>query len=129
MARRKKESDAQIIKDVDQYLYETRANEEIPQLIRFARRHGLTKQGLYYRANQNPELLASIKAIIDEKELVLEEGGLTGKFQPSMTIFSLKQLGWKDKVDVDEGDDEDDGTGVVMIAPLVERDEKGNGKE
>ena len=38
-----------------------------------------------------------LKKCIAKKEANLEKGALTGKLNPSMAIFSLKQIGWKDK--------------------------------
>jgi hypothetical protein len=32
---------------------------------------------------------------------VLEKGGLTGKYDKTMVIFSLKQLGWRDKIEAE----------------------------
>lgn len=120
MARPRRKSDKQLIDDVDKYLKEVEENDEIPQVIRFARRNGMTKQALYYRAQMSQELLDSIKRIVEEKELILEEGALKGKYQPSVAIFSLKQLGWRDKPEV-KSEEEDEGTGVVMIAPIMEK--------
>ena len=42
-----------------------------------------------------------LKRCIAKKEANLEKGALTGKLNPSMAIFSLKQLGWKDRKEVD----------------------------
>lgn len=46
---------------------------------------------------ENVELSNSIKRLLDKKEAQLERLGLTGKIDRGMAIFSLKQLGWKDK--------------------------------
>lgn len=46
---------------------------------------------------ENAELSNSIKRLLDKKEAQLERLGLTGKIDRGMAIFSLKQLGWKDK--------------------------------
>jgi hypothetical protein len=35
------------------------------------------------------------------KEVVLEKGTLTGVYDKTMAIFSLKQLGWKDKQEIE----------------------------
>lgn len=47
----------------------------------------------------NPMLSQSVKKLLDWKEVQLEKGGLSGKFNPSVVIFSLKQPahGWTDK--------------------------------
>lgn len=117
MARPRKESDKKLIEDAWEYLRECEENDEIPQVLRFAHRHNMTKNGLYYRANQNLELLTTINRIIEAKQLVLEEGALTGKFNSTMSVFSLKQLGWKDKVEDAEAEESD--SGIVEIPSVV----------
>lgn len=32
---------------------------------------------------------------------MLEKGALTGKYDKTMAIFSLKQLGWRDKIETE----------------------------
>lgn len=46
---------------------------------------------------ENEELMQSIKRLLDKKEADLERGGLTGTLNKTVVVFSLKQLGWKDK--------------------------------
>lgn len=108
-----------LIKDVPVYLKECELNGTIPQVIRFARRHGYTKQGLYQRMESEPALVDSIRQIIEEKELILEENGLIGKYNSSMAIFSLKQLGWKDKNELELSTEDDNTTGLIVIAPVI----------
>jgi hypothetical protein len=67
-------------------------NTEVPIVAEFAYQHDITRQQLY----EMPELSDALKKLIAKKESSLEKGCLTGKLQPSMAIFSLKQLGWKD---------------------------------
>lgn len=50
-------------------------------------------------ARDKPELSLSIKKLLNKKEAVLEDGGLKGKYNHTMVIFSLKQLGWKDVIE------------------------------
>jgi hypothetical protein len=40
-----------------------------------------------------------MQRMIDAKEVMLEKKGLTGEYASTMAIFSLKQLGWSDKVE------------------------------
>lgn len=51
----------------------------------------------------NPELSQSIKRLLDWKEVKLEQGALTGKFDKTMVIFTLKQPahGWTDRHEVE----------------------------
>lgn len=49
----------------------------------------------------NEDLFHSIKRLLDKKEVKLERGALSGKLDKTMAIFSLKQLGWKDKQEIE----------------------------
>ena len=39
-----------------------------------------------------------IKKIKDWREVKLEQGGLQGKFNPTVSVFALKQEGWTDRI-------------------------------
>ena len=65
---------------------------QIPILSEFAWKHGLHRQKLY----EMPELSDAIKRCITKKEAALEAGALRGDINPTMAIFSLKQIGWND---------------------------------
>ena len=110
--RPKKITDEAIMKDADVYLQECQQRflkadnqlmlmESIPQVVVFANRQNLTRQALYVRADKNPELFDTIKKITEAKEVMLEKGALVGVFNSSMAIFSLKQVGWKDKIETE----------------------------
>lgn len=58
---------------------------------------------IYQLGQQSDELLSAIKKIHCKKEVELEKGALTGKYNPTIAIFSLKQLGWKERQEVDIG--------------------------
>lgn len=74
-------------------------NTEIPILKEVCYKNGLNySYVMQMRAKQeNEELSNSIKRLLDKKESQLERLGLTGKIDRGMAIFSLKQLGWRDK--------------------------------
>ena len=55
---------------------------------------------LHELARENEELSLTIKELIGWKEVILEQGMLTGVFRPGAAIFSLKQLGWTDRQDI-----------------------------
>lgn len=56
---------------------------------------------------KNQDLNDTIKELLDKKEVALESGALNGTLNKTMAVFSLKQLGWKDRQDVVlSGDDE-----------------------
>ena len=94
-----------LINDVDEYIQS--ANP--PIVAEYAIMHGITRQYLYELAKKeegegDSRLSDTIKKIVDSKAIMLERNGLLGKYQPTMAIFSLKQLGWKDKPDIEDDD-------------------------
>lgn len=97
MARKKIYTDDHIEKlkkALDKYIQ----NTDIPIVSEFAYQNNIRRQFLY----ENPILSDAIKKLIDKKEAQLERKGLTGEINTTMAIFSLKQLGWKDRPDADE---------------------------
>jgi hypothetical protein len=71
--------------------------QDIPIIAEFCAKHHVYKQRLYEWA----EFADSIKWCITKKEGALESMGLTKQIDTTMAIFSLKQLGWKDKTEVE----------------------------
>ena len=69
----------------------------IPILAEFAYMNNVTRQSMY----DWQEFSTLIKRCIDKKETNLEKGVLSGKLNAAMGIFSLKQLGWRDKQEID----------------------------
>lgn len=68
---------------------------DIPIIAEFAYMNGFGKQ--YFHERQ--EFSNLIKVAIAKKEAALERGTLTGSLNPAMAVFSLKQLGWKDRAE------------------------------
>ena len=68
-------------------------NTTIPIIAEFAYMNDIERQYLY----DNKIFSTLLKKCIAKKEANLEKGALTGKLNPTMAIFSLKQIGWKDK--------------------------------
>lgn len=99
----------QLIDGVDDYL----SNTEIPIVTDYALKSGISRNRLYELAKGNEELSTAIKKITDTKEVVLERGCLEGRYNPTMAIFSLKQMGWRDKVEVEDTIKTD--TGIIEI--------------
>jgi hypothetical protein len=52
-----------------------------------------------------------IKVLIDKKEAALERKALDGEVNTTMAVFSLKQLGWSDKQQVEHSGE----TGFIRI--------------
>lgn len=93
-----------------QYIEKT----DIPIVAEFCHEQGVHRQKLY----EMDELGDAIKACITKKEAALEKGALTGKYQQSMAIFSLKQLGWKD---THEQTHKGDAAAPIMISTTDSR--------
>ncbi len=81
--------DEQLFKKFEKYINET----TLPIIAEFAYMNDIERQYLY----DNQMFSTLLKKCIAKKEANLEKGALTGKLNPSMAIFSLKQIGWKDK--------------------------------
>jgi FMN phosphatase YigB (HAD superfamily) len=86
---------ATIIEELKIKLEEYTDGTDIPILADFCTKNKVLKQRLY----EIPELSDSIKMLIQKKEANLELGCLTNAINPTMAIFSLKQLGWSDKIE------------------------------
>lgn len=69
-------------------------NTPVPIAAEFAASQGAPKSVLY----DWPELEVLLKLCATKKEGALERGLLEGKLIPSGAIFSLKQLGWSDRL-------------------------------
>lgn len=82
-----------LLKEFLAYIDET----PIPIVAEFAYTHNISRQRLY----EMPELSDAIKLCIAKKEANLEKFALANKINTTMAVFSLKQLGWTDKVDLD----------------------------
>lgn len=110
-----------MLADVDNYI-ET-ANP--PIVAEFAHKHGITRCYLYNLADKIEQktgctdLKNAIKRISEAKEIMLEKKCLEGEYNSTMSVFSLKQLGWKDQQQIEE-----DRHITVTFAP--EMDEYGN---
>ena len=84
---------AEIKADLDKYIDET----GIPIVAEFAYTRDIRKATLY----EIPELAYSLKRLIEKKETQLEKLGMANKINTTFAIFSLKQLGWSDKQEID----------------------------
>ena len=82
-----------LLKEIEQEIIDYTEKTTIPILSECAYNLGMYREELY----KHEELSSAIKKLITKKESVLEKGALLGKLNPSMAIFSLKQLGWRDK--------------------------------
>lgn len=84
--------------DLKQKMIDYTAKEEIPIVAEFAYLNGIPRQYLY----EIEELTDTIKLLVSKKEANLERKAIKGECPPAFAIFSLKQLGWKDKSEVEQ---------------------------
>ena len=83
------------IVDVKRQIDEYTEKTALPIVAEFCYTYDIRKQRLYERE----EFSDSLKRLIEKKEAQLEKLALSGKAPPAMCIFSLKQLGWRDRHD------------------------------
>lgn len=74
--------------------------------------HYVTTLKLKREEAGDQRLSTCIKRLVDAKEYMLERKGLEGTIEKTMAIFSLKQLGWKDRQEV--GLDEETRTALKI---------------
>lgn len=91
-----------LINDAENYI----ATANPPILAEYAHMHGITRCYLYQLADKlkqegDPRLSNTIKEISEAKEVILERKALTGEYNSTMSVFSLKQLGWRDRTEID----------------------------
>ncbi len=96
--RPKEEKYKNIAEDLEKYVNESK----LPILAEFAYKNNLTREYLYTLSKNDERLFNAIKKCMLKKETILEQGALTGKLNPTMAIFSLKQIGWSDHKEIEE---------------------------
>ena len=62
---------------------------------------------------QHKKLSQSIKRLLSQKEICLERLAAVGVIDKTIAVFSLKQLGWRDRVEVAEAKPKDDVADVL----------------
>ena len=72
----------------------------IPIIVEFCYKNNISRDTLYDHPDEFSTLL---KKCIARKEAQLEKLCLLNKVNASMAIFSLKQLGWRDKQEIEQG--------------------------
>ncbi len=91
-------------------------NNEIPIIAEFAYMNEIPKQILYERE----QFSTLIKICTAKKETALERGALLGALNPTMAVFSLKQMGWTDRQQV-ESTNHNMNTDVTNLTPEERR--------
>ena len=88
-----------VLKQMNDYI----DNTELPIFKEVCYQNNWDTARIYQLGNEHEEILDTIKKLSNKKEAELEKGGLTGKYNSTMAVFSLKQLGWKDRQEVEVG--------------------------
>ena len=101
MAGRPKKYTDEVIEEIRQAIEQYIEITDIPILAEFAYQNKIPRQTLYVFAEGNEQFSDTIKEMIDKKEAQLERMCLNGKIDKTMAVFSLKQLGWKDKTETE----------------------------
>ena len=86
-----------VLKQMNDYI----DNTELPIFKEVCYLNNWDTARIYQLGNEHKEILDTIKKLSNKKEAELERGGLTGKYNSTMAVFSLKQLGWKDRQEVE----------------------------
>lgn len=107
MSRPREWPRAELLKQFEQYIADT----EIPIAAEFASQHGFSK-GLLYDWEEFSDL---VKLCASKKEAALERKGLAGETAAAITIFSLKQLGWSDKIEQTHKGDKENPIAVADV--------------
>ena len=84
---------AEIVKLIEEYT----DNTPVPIVAEFAYLNNIRRQSLYDHAG----LSDAVKRMIDKKEFQLEKLAMANKINGTFAIFSLKQLGWSDKHEIE----------------------------
>lgn len=83
----------ELIQKFEEYIKKT----TVPIISEFAYKNNILRESLY----DYPEFSTVLKKAIDKKTANLEIGALGNKINTAMAIFSLKQLGWSDKREIE----------------------------
>ncbi|MDD4001040.1 MAG: hypothetical protein PHX62_09165 [Bacilli bacterium] len=73
---------------------------------------------------KDDEISRAIKRLLDKKETQLERKGLNKEIDKTVAIFSLKQLGWKDKQEISFGEEQADEISIKIIKSTKEDNER-----
>ena len=84
------------IEDIKIKLQEYIDTEDLPILAEFAYTNDIPRQTFY----DYKEFSTLVKKLFDKKESQLEKLGAFNMINNTMAVFSLKQLGWRDKQDI-----------------------------
>lgn len=115
MARPKTGKYDNLVKDIKEY---TDSNE-YPILKELCYIKHYNYDYVMQMQRDNEELSQSIKELLYKKESYLEREGIHGRLAQTMAVFTLKQLGWKDNIEVTNEKE------INKVSELLEKIEKG----
>lgn len=82
-----------LIKDINEYA----ENTEYPILKELCYLKDYNYDTVMKMQRNDEKLMQSIKKLLYKKESYLEREGVKGTINQTMAVFTLKQLGWRDK--------------------------------
>jgi hypothetical protein len=91
----------ELIEEIRVKLDEYIDNNDIPILAEFAYQNNIKRARLYELRNEDEDFSCTMEKIKAKKEAQLEKLGLMNVINSTVSIFSLKQLGWSDKQQID----------------------------
>lgn len=127
MAAKQKYKTENLVALLDKYTNDT----DIPILKEVCYQNYLNYDTIMKYQRTDELLMQSIKRLLDKKESQLERKGLNKEIDRTVAIFSLKQLGWKDKQEISFGEEQADEIDIKIIRTnkedieRVEKIEKG----
>ncbi|MCK9576421.1 MAG: DNA-packaging protein [Clostridia bacterium] len=127
MAANQKYKTENLVALLDKYTNDT----DIPILKEVCYQNYLNYDTIMKYQRTDELLMQSIKRLLDKKESQLERKGLNKEIDRTVAIFSLKQLGWKDKQEISFGEEQADEIDIKIIRTnkedieRVEKIEKG----
>ncbi|MHA1302979.1 MAG: terminase small subunit [Candidatus Heimdallarchaeaceae archaeon] len=95
--------------------------EDVPIIAEFSYLHNVNRARLYEFEKINELFSDTIQKCRDKKESQLEKLGLMNIINPTMAIFSLKQLGWRDKQELEHSGTVDNN---ITILTSEEREKR-----
>ena len=113
MARPKTGKYDNLIKDIVEYTN----NTEYPILKELCYKKHYNYDTIMKMQRVDGELMQSIKELLYKKEAYLEREGIKGNLAQTMAVFTLKQLGWKDNIEVES-------TQLVKVQELLNKIEE-----
>lgn len=114
-----------MVKKINEYTDNTKL-PDIPILKEICVENDWNYDYVMQLQRNDKELSQSIKRLLMKKEVLLEKGMTGGQLVASASIFSLKQLGWRDeaKIEILEQETEEDELSKAIKSYIAEKSKK-----